>query len=88
MQLDAYPEAARRTAIYDRRHKVIYPALGLASATAVTRMLRGLLYGVTPLDGATIAGVIVLLGAVALMAIAGPAWRASRVDPTTALRAE
>jgi putative ABC transport system permease protein len=63
-------------------------ALGLTGATAVTRMLRGLLYGVTPLDGATIAGVVVLLGAVALMAIAGPAWRASRVDPTTALRAE
>jgi putative ABC transport system permease protein len=63
-------------------------ALGLAGAAAVTRTLRGLLYGVTPLDGATIAGVIVILGAVALLAIAGPAWRASRVDPTTALRAE
>ena len=63
-------------------------ALGLAGATTVTRTLRGLLYEVTPLDGATIAGVIVILGAVALMAIAGPAWRASRVDPTTALRAE
>jgi NTP pyrophosphatase (non-canonical NTP hydrolase) len=31
MQLDAYQQAARRTAIYDDRHKVIYPALGLAS---------------------------------------------------------
>jgi NTP pyrophosphatase (non-canonical NTP hydrolase) len=31
MQLDAYQEAARRTAIYEDRHKVIYPALGLAS---------------------------------------------------------
>ena len=31
MQLDAYQQAARRTAIYDARHKVIYPALGLAS---------------------------------------------------------
>jgi putative ABC transport system permease protein len=63
-------------------------ALGLAGAVAVTRTLRGLLYGVTPLDGATIGGVVALLGAVALMAIAWPAWRASRVDPTTALRAE
>jgi NTP pyrophosphatase (non-canonical NTP hydrolase) len=31
MELDAYQNAARRTAIYDRRHQVIYPALGLAS---------------------------------------------------------
>jgi NTP pyrophosphatase (non-canonical NTP hydrolase) len=31
MQLDAYQAAARRTAIYQDRHKVIYPALGLAS---------------------------------------------------------
>jgi predicted lysophospholipase L1 biosynthesis ABC-type transport system permease subunit len=63
-------------------------ALGLAGALSLTRTLRGLLYEVTPLDGATIAGVVALLGAVALMAIAWPAWRASRVDPTTALRAE
>ena len=63
-------------------------ALGLAGAAAVTRVLRGLLYGVTPLDGATIAGVIAIVAAVALVAVAGPAWRAARVDPTTALRAE
>src|SRR5918994_446335 len=31
MQLDAYQQAARSTAIYEDRHKVIYPALGLAS---------------------------------------------------------
>ena len=31
MQLDVYQQAARLTAIYDERHKVIYPALGLAS---------------------------------------------------------
>jgi NTP pyrophosphatase (non-canonical NTP hydrolase) len=31
MQLDAYQQAARGTAIYEERHKVIYPALGLAS---------------------------------------------------------
>jgi predicted permease len=62
--------------------------LGLAGAVAVTRTLRGLLYGVTPLDAATVAGVVTLVGVVALVAIAWPAWRASRVDPTTALRAE
>jgi len=63
-------------------------ALGLAGAMAVTRVLRGLLYGVTPLDGVTIASVVVLVGGVALVAVGVPAWRAARVDPVTALRAE
>jgi putative ABC transport system permease protein len=63
-------------------------ALGLAGAIVVTRVLRGLLYGVTPLDGLTIASVVALVAAVALVAVGWPAWRAARVDPTTALRAE
>jgi putative ABC transport system permease protein len=63
-------------------------ALGLAGAIAVTRALRGLLYGVTPIDGFTIARVIALVAAVALVAVGWPAWRAARVDPATALRAE
>jgi NTP pyrophosphatase (non-canonical NTP hydrolase) len=45
MQLDAYQEAARKTAIYEARHKVVYPALGLASeagevAGKVKKVLR------------------------------------------------
>jgi predicted permease len=63
-------------------------AFGLAGAIVLTRVLRGLLYGVTPLDGLTIASVVALVAAVALVAIGWPAWRASRVDPTTTLRAE
>jgi predicted lysophospholipase L1 biosynthesis ABC-type transport system permease subunit len=63
-------------------------ALGLAGGIAVTRTLRGLLYGVTPLDGVTIASVIALVAVVALGAVGWPAWRAARVDPATALRAE
>jgi putative ABC transport system permease protein len=62
--------------------------LGLAGAMAATGALRGLLYGVTPLDGVTIASVAALVAAVALAAVGWPAWRAARVDPTTALRAE
>jgi NTP pyrophosphatase (non-canonical NTP hydrolase) len=47
MQLDAYQQAARQTAIYEERHKVIYPALGLASeagevAGKVKKALRDL----------------------------------------------
>ena len=63
-------------------------ALGLAGAMAVTRVLRGLLYGVTPLDGLTMAGVVALVAGVALVAVGVPALRAARVDPVTALRAE
>jgi putative ABC transport system permease protein len=63
-------------------------ALGLAGAIAVTRALRGLLYGVTPLDGLTIASVVGLVAAVAIVAVGSPAMRAARVDPATALRAE
>ena len=63
-------------------------ALGLAGAAVVTGALRSLLYGVTPLDGLTIASVIALVGAVTLSAVGWPALRAARVDPATALRAE
>ncbi len=63
-------------------------ALGLVGAIAAARALQELLYGVTPLDGLTLASVVALVGAVALIAVGWPAWRAARVDPTTALRAE
>jgi ABC-type antimicrobial peptide transport system permease subunit len=63
-------------------------AIGLAGAIAVTRGLRALLFGVTPLDGVTFASVAVLVAMVAVVAVGLPAWRAARVDPTVALRAE
>ena len=63
-------------------------AIGLAGGLGVARALRGLLYGVTPLDGVTITGVVVLVSAVASVAVSRPAWRAARVDPVTALRGE
>lgn len=63
-------------------------AIGLAGAVAVTQLPSGMLYGVTPLDGATIIGVLALVAAVAMAAVSQPAWRASRVDPVTALRGE
>jgi putative ABC transport system permease protein len=63
-------------------------ALGLAGALAVARGLRALLYGVTPLDGLTIVSAVALVAVVSLLAVGWPAWRAARVDPTTALRAE
>jgi aspartate/glutamate racemase len=41
-----------------------------------------------PLDGLTMASVVALITVVAFVAIGWPAWRAARIDPTTALRAE
>jgi putative ABC transport system permease protein len=61
-------------------------ALGVAGAVAGTRMLSGLLFGVTALDPATYVVVAVAAGAVALVACALPAYRAMATDPAIALR--
>jgi putative ABC transport system permease protein len=63
-------------------------AIGLAAAAGVARVLRSLLYGVTPLDGATIASVAALVALVAMVAVGRPAWRAARVDPVKALHGD
>jgi predicted permease len=63
-------------------------AAGLLAALALTRLMANVLYGVQPNDWRTFAIVILLLAAVALAASYVPAYRASRVDPVTALRHE
>ena len=63
-------------------------AAGLMLAFGVTRLLGGLLHGVGPADPATFAVVAVALTAVAALASVVPAWRASRVDPVVALKAD
>jgi putative ABC transport system permease protein len=62
--------------------------LGLAGGLGIGHAMRGLLIGVGPTDPITIGGVGALLGAVALSATLVPALRATRLDPTEALRAE
>ncbi len=61
-------------------------ALGLAGSVVVARLLRSHLFGVTPLDPATFGGVALLLTGVALAASYVPARRATRVEPSEALR--
>ena len=61
---------------------------GLAGALALTRLIRSQLWGVTPTDPVTFAGVSVLLVAIALLACVIPARRALSVNPTIALRNE
>ena len=60
--------------------------IGLAASLALSRTLRGLLFGVPPTDLVTYAGVSALLIVVALIASYGPARRATRIDPVLALR--
>jgi ABC-type antimicrobial peptide transport system permease subunit len=62
--------------------------VGLAGAAAMTRTLRDLLFGLTPLDSETFIGVAVLFAIVATLAAVLPAHRATRVDPLVALRNE
>ena len=62
--------------------------VGMLGVAGATRAMRELLYGVRPLDGATLGAVAALVGIVALGAAGVPAWRATRIDPQASLRSE
>jgi len=62
--------------------------VGLVGASIVSRLMAGLLYGVSPYDLSTFAGVTAVLTAVAIAASYVPALRAMRLDPITTLHSE
>jgi putative ABC transport system permease protein len=63
-------------------------ALGLAGAVAASRVLQGMLFGITPLDPATFVVVASTFALVATLASYVPARRATHVDPAVTLKAE
>jgi len=63
-------------------------AMGVLSAAALSRYIRAMLFGITPADPATIGGAVAAMMIVALLAAWFPARKASRLDPTVALRHE
>jgi len=63
-------------------------AIGLVIALGVAQLMAKLLFGVSPVDPVTFAGVSLLLGVVAMLACYIPARKAAKVDPLVALRYE
>jgi len=67
---------------------IIGVIIGVAAALALTRLIAGMLYGVSTFDPVIFVGTPLLLAIIALIASYAPALRATRVDPVIALRVE
>jgi ABC-type antimicrobial peptide transport system permease subunit len=62
--------------------------IGLAGAFALTRVIGALLFNTNPLDALTFVASTAVLLLIAVLSSFLPAWRALRIDPTIAMRAE
>src|SRR5262249_1820719 len=70
------------------RLAVIGVIAGAVGALALTRLIRGLLFGISSFDPMTFVAMAVVLMAVTALACISPARRATKVDPLVALRYE
>jgi putative ABC transport system permease protein len=70
------------------RIAIIGIAAGIGAALLLSRVLSGILVGVTAADPSTFAAVALLMLIVTATASSVPAWRAARIDPIRTLRAE
>lgn len=67
---------------------IIGVAAGLAVSALATRLIQSKLFGLHPMDPLVVSSAVMVMSAIGLLAAYGPAWRASRIDPATALRYE
>jgi putative ABC transport system permease protein len=87
--LGASPAALVRISLWDGMQQTgLGLAIGALAALMLTRLMQGMLYGVSPTDPVTFATALVLTGIVAIAASYLPARRAGRVDPASALSGE
>ena len=89
MALGARREQMLRLMLLDGLRPALFGlALGLAVSAAAARLIRSMLYETEPFDGMVFAAVAGTLLVIAVLACMAPAWRASRLNPMQALRAE
>jgi putative ABC transport system permease protein len=89
MALGAKPSRVVRHVVRDG---MVFPiaglVLGVLASLVITRLLQSSLYGVSPHEPRVFIGTAALLAVVAAAACLVPAWRATRVDPSEALRSD
>jgi putative ABC transport system permease protein len=89
MALGADGARIRRLVVHDGMRPVVLGLIvGASLSLAASRLMQSLLFGVSPTDGRSYVIALIFLSGVALAASLAPAWRASRLDPNTALRIE
>jgi putative ABC transport system permease protein len=89
MALGAQPDGVLKMVLLRGLRPVLAGvAAGFLASYGLTRLMASVIYGISAADPWTFAGSAVILVIVALLACSVPAWRATKVDPTVALRYE